>query len=164
MGLISRRFKFLENLFPPGGALPPQPGFFEESVSPVHQILNGTDRLGEWIQFSASSAAGVSVIIAGAPDDNKYFFLFACGCSHNDPVAREMNIFMRNQSGIGAQAIATTSRAVPTNARISVPRAFIVPPRIQVSAEVDAIAAGQQIKLDFIYMELDLGEPAPPCP
>ena len=163
MGLISRRFRFLQNLFPPGGALPPQPGFFEESISPVHQVLNGTDRLGQFFTFTGIGAPGAPTETSGQAPGDKYWFVFACEGFHNDPIAREVTISLL-PSGGNTHAIAQSGRAQPTNVALGVGRAFIIPPRTSVRAAVDAIAAGQVVNLRLLYLELDLGEPAPPTP
>jgi len=163
MGLISRRFKFLENLFPPGGAFPPQPGFFEESVSPVHQILNGTDRLDQWFTFSGGGAAGNPAVNSGASPGDKYWFCFSCDTFHNDPIARDLWIELV-PTGANGTAIAHSERAVPTSVHLSVGRAFIIPPRTALRGQAIAIAGGQVMTLRFQYLELDLGEPAPPSP
>lgn len=163
MGLISRRFRFLQNLFPPGGALPPQPGFFEESISPVHQVLNGTDRLAEWFAFNAFAAAGVLNLSSGAAPEDKYWYVFACQGSHDDPVARNVWVNLVDDAG-NVHTLAAGPRAQPTDVPVAVPRSFIIPPRCHMRLLVDALAGANFIHLSFLYLELDLGEPAPPSP
>lgn len=160
MGLIARRFKFLQNIFPPGGALPPQPGFFEESISPVHQVLNGTDRLGEYFNFSLQGAAGVTSVVSGGASNDKYWFVWACHAEHDDPIARDIEIQILN-IGVNFFGIANGT-AIPTGIGLAVPRAFVLAPRNGVQATVPLLAAAQKITLNFQYLELDLGEPPPP--
>ena len=162
MGLISRRFKFLENLFPPGGALPPQPAFFEESISPVHQVLNGTDRLGEYFNFSLVGGAGVTIISSGGAPDDKYWYVWACSAEHNDPIARDLDIRVLNVA-VTSIGIAHGT-AQPTSIMLTVPRAFILAPRNGIRVTCPLLAAAQVLRMDFQYLELDLGEPAPPIP
>ena len=162
MGLISRRFRFLQNLFPPGGALPPQPGFFEESISPVHQVLNGTDRLGEYFTFISTGSAGTATVTSGGAPNNKYWFVFSGGLSHNDPTARDANLKV-NVGGVGDFVLGHVI-ALPTNLEFGLSRSIILPPRAALRANVPAIGGAQTVSLRFLYLELDLGEPAPPSP
>jgi len=165
MGLISRRFRFLQKLFPPGGAAPPQPGFFEESISPVHQVLNGTDRLGEYFNFNATGVNGATEVISGAAPDDKYWFVFGADMFHDDPTDREATIFMDASLGGGSTvAVAQSGRALASNIRLALGRALILAPRTRFRFEVPAIGATEQVTGKFQYLELDLGEPAPPFP
>jgi len=161
---FSRRFIWLKNLFPPATAINIQPGEFGEDVSPVHQVLNGTDRLGQFFEFTGNGAAAATVMDSGAAPANKYWFVFACSLDHNDPVARELRVSLRT-TGAGTHGLASSgATANPTNQPITVPRAFIIPPRVAIRGESDAMAAGQFLRMRFLYLELDLGEPAPPSP
>jgi len=158
-----RRFNWLTSLFPPAEAEPPQPGSVSGEIAFTHQVLNGTERLAEYIIFQANGALGATGVTGPAVPVGKYWFVIACSGEHNDPIARELSLFIRNPAGVNL-GLADGGRAVPTSRPVPVQRSFIMTPRVSIRIEVDAIAAGQVITIRFLYMELDLGEPAPPSP
>lgn len=162
MAKFSRRMGWLKNLFPPATAFNIQPGEFGEDIIPTHLVLNGTDRLGQFFTFSANGAAGITTVNSGAAPQDKYWFVFACHLSHNDPVARDCSL-MFNQPAVNDFQLAAAT-ALPTSHPLPLGRSIIIPPRIALKAECPALAAAQILSLRFLYLELDLGEPAPPSP
>lgn len=160
MSLFARRLRWLQNLFPPGGPPPPNINFLEESISPVHQVLNGTERLTEYFETETlGSLAATSVAMGAAPTD-KYWYVFACSLHHDDPVARSLNIRLGEAISTGI----AHGQAMLTNQPLEVSRAFIIPPRANIQGFADGMAAGQRLRARLFYLELDLGEPAPPSP
>lgn len=159
MGVIARRFRWLEILFPPAQADPPNPSVVSADISLVHQVLSGTERFDEAAIATFTSPAGVAFIDSVPVPAGKYHYVFACSAFHNDPVAREVGIFINLVNDF---AIASSGRAVPINRPITVPRAFTMPPRSKLRANVDAIAAGQSVSLRVLSLELAIGEPVPP--
>jgi len=156
-----RRFNFLNEIFPPAGSLPPQPGSVSDEISLVHQVLNGTDRLEEWRFFSAAGAAGVKFVISGQSAADKYWSTFGLETFHDDPVALD-GWFSLVPDGSSPVAIQTSDRAIPTSIHFGCTRRIIIPPRTAVRVDFPALAAAQVIILRFQYLELVPGEPAPP--
>lgn len=162
MGEFQKLLPWLRVLFPPSKATGFNPFEVSEDVSLTHLVFNGSDRLQEFFTFAGSAAAGVATITAGAAPADKFWFVFAASCFHNDPIARDMWLSLV-PVGLNPSELAVSTRAVPTNVPLATPRPFIVPPRTQVRGSVVAIAAAQIISLRFQYLELDLGEPPPPA-
>lgn len=159
MSTISRRFRWLELLFPPGQATPPNPSFLTDEIYLVHPILSGTERLNEHLTITATGSSGGTTVTAGTPPADKYWYVFACSCFHTDPVAHQLRIDLL--TSIGA-ALHASDRDVPQNANLAVPRPFIVPPRVSIRAVAAAMAGGTSLTLRLIHLELDFGEPPPP--
>lgn len=163
MGIISRRFRWIEKLFPPAAAGPINPSVLSNDISLIHPILNGTEDLGQLQGFVGVAAAAATLFDSAVVPDEKYWFVLACGVTQDDPIARELIIHMIDQAG-NSQPLAASDRAIPTNHWLSVPRAFILAPTFKLQVLADAMAAGQRMRFRFAYKELDLGAPAPPSP
>lgn len=159
MARIAKIVPWLKKLFPPAGGISPSATEIGDFITLTHELLNGTDRLNEWIVFSASSAAGVANHASGQAPIDKYWYVFAASCTHNDPVDRQLNLQI-NVTGLQV-GIASTHVLVPAGVQLSAPRRFILPPRSGIRVIADTVAAGQVVKLKMLYMELDLGEPPP---
>ena len=158
MGLISRRFRFLQNLFPPGGALPPQPGFIEESISPVHQVLSGTERLDEEIANFVNGAAGVLVVNSTVVPVEKFWYVFSTSMSHDDPTARSGTISIQ-KSGVSPAIVDLPD--LLTNKRYPAPGPFVLPPGMSIRWELTALAGTKSIQGQWVYLELDIGDSTP---
>ncbi len=160
MGVISRRFRWIEQLFPPAASGPRNPSVISNDISLVHPILNGTESLDEVKGFVGVAAAAATLFDSSIVPDGKYWFVLACGLTHDDPVARELIIHLIDKPG-NSQALAASSRAIPKNHWLAVPRAFIMPPTFKLQAIADAMAAGQRMRFRFSYKELNIGAPHP---
>lgn len=163
MALISKRMRWLQVLYPPAEAAPPNPGFLSDDLSLVVQADPGTTRLQEFQEAIFLAGLGSIAATAPGPAIDKYWFVFGASVLHDDPTPRELFIGIR---GLTRDAWLASTHAVPQTANIpfTVPHAFILPPRCAIRAETDAIAAGSRLQLEFLYLECDIGEPAPPTP
>jgi hypothetical protein len=159
---IAKNFPELQKLFPPAGGRVPTVSEIAEELTPVHQVLNGTSRLDQFFEFSGSGAVGVLLHTSGGAPEDKYWFCFACSGIHNDAVARCLTIELIGDAF--GHTLSAAARAQPQNVPLAVPRSFIIPPRCAVRLSTPALGAGNVITLRFLYLELDLGEPAPPSP
>lgn len=161
MALISKRLRWLQVLYPPAEAAPPNPGFLSDDIVLTHAVMNGTDRLPEFQeQFAQSGLGSVQIISTVGPAIDKYHWVFGASVRHNDPVARELFLGVR---GLVRDAWLATSRGVAQSQNIPLPspRGFIIPPRCALIGQSDAIAAGQRVIIEWLFIELDLGEPHP---
>lgn len=159
MPLIARRMRWLQLLFPPAEAAPPNPGSLSDDISLVHEVLPGTERLAEYQEVNVSGAAGVNLVVAPTVPDDKYWWVFAASMFHNDTVTtREAEIQLL---GAASVTVAQAGRALPANIQLPAPRPFIVPSRVAVRATVAAIGGAFVVTLRMFYMELDPGEMHP---
>lgn len=150
-------------LFPPAEALPPQPGSVSDDISFVHQVLQGTERLEDVRNENVSAPAGILTVDGPTVPDTKYWYVFACSAQHDDGTARRLFISMIHDGAIRVAIMdAANSGAVqPQNVPLAVPRAFLLPPRSNLRADVTVIGGANILNLRYIYLELDLGEPHP---
>jgi len=160
-----RRFNFLQNIFPPGGAEPPQPGTVSDEIAFVHQVLTGTERLEEIQAISQDGAAGGVSLLAPKVPDTKYHFVLASSLTHDDSTARTLQIGIQHDGGNTAAIAGTTGGQTVSSAKpVFAFRSFILPPRAQVRGQASGMGGANFMTLKLLFLELDLGEPAPPSP
>jgi len=161
MSIISRRMRWLELLFPPGQAAPPNPSEVSDDIVLVHQVLTGTERLTQFQEFNVTGGAGSNTATGPAVPADKWWYVFAAGVFHNDPLPVEMALHMRSDITALEVCVIAAERAVPTFARLGAPRPIILPPRCNLFGRTIGIAGAQQVTVRGIFIEMDLGEPAP---
>jgi len=162
MGIISRRFKWLEVLFPPAEAQPINPSTVSNDIALTHELLPGTERLDEVNYEFVNGAAGVLVINSSSPPAGKFYYCIACSLEHDDgATARVLMILIQrptgsNWAGLMHEGLASAERPFPVG------RPFILPPRHTVRWETTAILGTKRIQGHLLFLELNIGEPIPP--
>jgi len=159
-----RRFNWLQNIFPPGGAEPPQPGTVSDEIAFVHQVLTGTERLEQIQTVSVDGAAAAISVLSVAVPDTKYHYLLACALFHDDPLSRFLDLGIQHDGGNTISIASSGGGTFPNFRPVQAARSFILPPRAQVRGQANIMAAGQVLTLKLLFLELDLGEPTPPSP
>lgn len=164
MPLISKRMRWLQVLYPPAEAAPPNPGFLSDDLVAVVQADPGTTRLQEFQESITLGGLGSTAVTAVGPSIDKYWFVFGASIVHDDPTNRPMFLGIR---GLVRDAWIVNNLGTinqQTNVPLSAPRAFILPPRCAVRGESIGMGGAQRLTLEFLFLECDIGEPPPPSP
>jgi len=126
--------------------LEPSLRYFDSSRASVTSAANG------------ATALGGPVVPAG-----RYQYVFAAELSHNDPIARTIQLqygvpvtgeVVTFAQGTGA-ALATLEFTVP------MARAIILGPGAFLRGLADAMGVGSRQRISYAFLELNLGEPCP---
>ncbi len=161
MGVIARRFRWLEKLFPPAQADPPNPSFLSGDIVLVHLILQGSEDLARIQQTRIQGAVGVKKIVA--PDTvpaDRYWWVFAASMLHTDPTARGMMIYHGYPGPINVGVLGVG--AAVDQVQFAVPRAFLIGPGGALTFETPLLDAGAFIRGEWTHIEMEFGHPGPP--
>ena len=160
MALVSRRLRWLEVLFPPAEANPPNPNQVSNDIVFTHSVLTGTERMTEVQDLFYTAGAGAVAINSAQVPDNKYWYVMGASMTHNDATPREG--YMAYQiNGI----VTSISHHAVINQNVFVPvgRSFILPARHYLRYQLMALAGGSVLQGHITFLEMDIGEPVPGC-
>lgn len=159
MAIISRRFRWLEILFPPAEANPPNPNVVSGDIVFTHDVLSGTESLDEANSQFVNGAAGVLVVNSSSPAAGRFFYVIACALNHDD-TGNNRQAFISIQDG-GTFAGILTSFSLGPERQFAVGRAFILPAGMTVRWQIEAISGTKRLQGSMIFLDLPLGAPTP---
>ena len=158
MGLISRRFRWLQLLFPPAEAKPINPSFVSDDVVLVHQLLSGTEEVNRLDFQFANGAAGVTLVNSPQVPEGKFWYVPYASFSHDDTTART-GIFSVQSSGIFPGFAIDSSMA--QNIPLVAPRPLLLRSGTSLRAQLITLLGTKRIQLSWAFLELDVGAPMP---
>lgn len=160
MGLIARRFGWLNFIFPPAAPNPINPSFVDDGIALVHQVLSGTERLDEIVTVATTGAAGIRIVSSPAVPAKKFRYVFACHMTHNDGSLRNSIISINSFPVVAPVAISALAQ-VPQNDVFPALRPFLVGPGQSIRYETTLIGGANVIVGHEMFVEYEIGEPFP---
>lgn len=176
MADFTRKNRGLETAFPPSGLGKHEPSNLSETVQLVQEFAGPLLRLGnrERRYFTIDGAVGVGVVNAftgtggpGVPPENVVRHVEWVSLSHDDPVARQvqLNIFNTNIAAssiaIGSSLFEGAGAAVPQNTLfpIRLGRPILCGPGDELQAAFFALAAVNVGRIRYCFVDYSPAEP-----
>lgn len=161
MGIISRRFRWLQQLFPPAEARPINPSVVSDDIALTHEVLPGTELLSEIIFNFVNGAAGVLVVNTTVVPEGKFWYVPYAHIEHDDPTFRRGEIDVQKSGVFVSITTILETERIRTNSPYAVLRPFIMPATTSIRGELDGLLGTARLQLVWAYLELDIGAPIP---
>lgn len=166
MGGFSRSLlRQIRQVFPASTLSVNNPADISDDVQFTADYLPPTLRLDRMLHQSVQGALAAVVLDTTVVPDDRYWYVEACQGFHDDPVARDLQFFIRNDNlgvvGMLANSIFEADGApVNINTQFFVKRSFLVPAGWRVRM-AGSVAAAQRLNVSITYLELPVMEKSP---
>lgn len=121
--------------------------------------LNVFSPLKRTEQHTIGGAAGVLTVSDVIVPADTYWYVICCALKHSDVVNQSLSIGI-NFPPTALNTALVTGVQIP-NLGLAVPRAFIVPPGLQMKGETIALGAGANLELRLVLVAFKLAEICP---
>ncbi len=154
---IERAIRWMAKVLTANRDALPFPEGITNQINPIIDVF-GSQRMGEVeVETILGGSAVIEVSHSQVPDDSVRFYL-SMEFSSDDPTARRVRPGRIFPTDAGFPFAGMQDEVLATAGEFFAVRNFTVPPRGSAAVTANAMAAGAQLTVTFVWIETPLGE------